>query len=233
MDVTADLERQIIEAIPDWIEREPDLRRRLQNALSKTADSPPRFATFEEFIEWVDEDISAEWINGDVIIMSPASTQHQYVGGFLHHIIDFFVQKHQLGAVLQAPYKMKLENYGPEPDLLVVLNQNKQRIQKTYLDGPADLVVEIISPESVGRDRGEKFTAYEAAGIPEYWLIDPIRQQAEFYQLGNTSRYQFIQVGENGRYHSHILAGLWLQVDWLWLDPLPSIVDVLHQLELI
>ena len=113
-----------------------------------------------------------------------------------------------------------------------MLNQNKHRIQKTYLDGPADLVVEIISPESVGRDRGEKFTAYEAAGIPEYWLIDPIRQQAEFYQLGNTNRYQFIQVGENGRYHSHILAGLWLQVDWLWLDPLPSIVDVLHQLEL-
>ncbi|MEJ7756097.1 MAG: Uma2 family endonuclease [Nocardioidaceae bacterium] len=55
--------------------------------------------------------------------------------------------------------------------------------QKTYLDGAADLAIEIISPESIGRDRGEKFVEYEAAGIREYWLIDPERRQAEFYRL--------------------------------------------------
>ena len=233
MDSIVDLERQIITALPDWLEREPDLRRRFKNALNETADSPPTFATFEEFIEWVDEDMSAEWANGEVVIMSPASTQHQSLTGLLHHIIDFFVQKNELGKVLQAPYKMKLENYGPEPDLLVILNENKHRIQPTFLDGPADLVVEVVSPESVGRDRGDKFTAYEAAGIPEYWLIDPIRQQAEFYLLAENGRYQLTALDANGRYHSTILSGLWLQVDWLWHDPLPSIIDVLHQLELI
>lgn len=46
-------------------------------------------------------------------------------------------------------------------------------MKETYLDGPADLVVGIVSPDSVGRDRGEKFYEYAQGGVPEYWLIDP------------------------------------------------------------
>ena len=50
-------------------------------------------------------------------------------------------------------------------------SERLDRVHRTYLDGPADLVVEIVSPESAGRDRGEKYYEYEAAGIPEYWLL--------------------------------------------------------------
>lgn len=93
-------------------------------------------------------------------------------------------------------------------------------------------VVEIVSPESVGRDRGEKFTEYEAAGIPEYWLIDPQRRWAEFYRLEG-ERYRLAFQGTEGRYASTVLPGFWLQVEWLWQDPLPPVLDVLRALEVI
>lgn len=121
---------------------------------------------------------------------------------------------------------MKLSKSGREPDLLFVKNEHAERLKRTYLDGPADLVVEIVSPESAGRDRGEKFYEYEAAGIPEYWLIDPLHERAEFYQLDAQGCYQFIPPDAENIYCSAILPGLWLKVGWLW--PPPPVLDVLR-----
>ena len=69
---------------------------------------------------------------------------------------------------------------GRVPDLLFVTSEHVDRQQPTYLDGPRDLAVEIVSPDSVRRDQGEKFVEYEQAGIPEYWLVDADLEQAEF-----------------------------------------------------
>ena len=101
------------------------------------------------------------------------------------------------------------------------------------MEGPADLVVEIISPESRARDRGDKFYEYEQGGIPEYWLIDPVRQQAEFYQLGADGISRPAPIDDQGRYHSAALPGLWLQVSWLWEMPLPPLLSILKAWELV
>jgi Uma2 family endonuclease len=96
------------------------------------------------------------------------------------------------------------------------------------------LVIEIISPESRARDSGDKFYEYEQGGVREYWLIDPIRRQAEFYQLGEDGIYRLASIiDEDGIYHSRALEGLWLRVEWLWLDPMPRLMDVLRQWALI
>jgi Uma2 family endonuclease len=95
------------------------------------------------------------------------------------------------------------------------------------------LVIEIVSPESVGRDRGEKFVEYEAGGVREYWLIDPDRQQAEFYQLDETGRYHLAAIDKDGRFHSTVLPNFWLQVDWLWQEPLPKVLEVAGKLGLL
>jgi Uma2 family endonuclease len=126
---------------------------------------------------------------------------------------------------------MKLE-HGREPDLLFVAQEHLKRLKETHLDGPADLAVEVVSPESVGRDRGEKFYEYAQGGVPEYWLIDPQTKQAEFYQL-EEGRYRVAFSGDEGRYQALVLPDFWLRVEWLWQDPLPAVLDVVRELGLI
>jgi hypothetical protein len=118
----------------------------------------------------------------EVIVTSPAIITSRF-GPILMGVMGGFVETFQLGVMQSAPFQMKLEKSGREPDLLFLAEAHRGRLRNTFLDGPADLVVEILSPESVGRDRGEKFYEYEAARLPEYWLIDPQVKRAEFYQL--------------------------------------------------
>lgn len=95
------------------------------------------------------------------------------------------------------------------------------------------MVVEIISPDSRARDRGEKFYEYEQGGVHEYWLLDPLRKQAEFYGLGDDGIYRLIPIGGDGLFHSRVLEGLWLKVDWLWQEPMPTLLSVLKEWKLV
>jgi Uma2 family endonuclease len=102
----------------------------------------------------------------------------------------------------------------------------------THLKGPADLAVEIVSPDSRGRDRGDKYYEYEQGGVREYWLIDPIRRHAEFYRLGDDGLFQPMAV-TGGVFHSSVLDGLWLRLEWLWEEPPPSLMTVLREWKLL
>src|SRR5437660_12435849 len=123
--------------------------------------------------------------------------------------------------------KLSTRPSGREPDLLVISKGKLSNLKQNYLDGPADMVVEIVSPDSQARDRGDKFYEYEEAGIPEYWILDQSRRRAEFYQFEGERTYKLIDPDENGVYRSKVLEGLWLKVDWLWQDPLPTLMLVL------
>jgi len=118
---------------------------------------------------------------------------------------------------------MRLRNRpsGREPDVIFIAHNRLSLLQSVYLDGPADLAIEIISPDSRARDRGDKFYEYEQAGIREYWLLDPLRRQAEFYRLGADGIYLAGPIGDDGIFRSTVIEGLWLKVEWLWQDPLP------------
>lgn len=63
----------------------------------------------------------------------------------------------------------------------------------------------------------------------EYWVIDPSRKQAEFYVLGEDGIYRLVPPDANGIYQSRVLEGLKLHVEWLWQEPLPPLVAVLHE----
>lgn len=193
---------------------------------------PPGPVTFEEFLAWCDEDTHAEWVDGEIVMAPPPNTEHQLIRDFLVKVVGLYAEARELGLVVSSPYLMRLPNRpaGREPDLLFVAKERIDRITRQLLDGPADLVVEIISPESIERDRGTKFVEYEAAGIPEYWLIDPLREQAEFYQLGTDGRYRPGPIDANGTYQSKILTDFWLRVAWLWQSPLPPVLSVLKEL---
>jgi Uma2 family endonuclease len=224
-DLTEDIERIVLERLPDMLKDSPLLQERLRQVLN----TPAERLTYEEFLDQY-ADLHAEWEQGKVIFMSPASDKHQDLVGFLSAILRIFVESRQLGWVRTAPFQMKLQN-GREPDILFVANEHLDRVKRTHVDGPADLVIEIVSPESIDRDRGRMFLEYEDAAILEYWLLDPIREQAEFYQLTD-GRYKLIP-SQEGVYHSQILPGFWLDVSWLWQDSLPPVLNVLRALEVI
>jgi Uma2 family endonuclease len=191
--------------------------------------------TYEAFLAWADEDTWAEWVDGEVILLTPASNQHQDLVGFLTALLRHFAEAHRLGVVRSAPFQMKTgaDLPGREPDILFIAHDHLDRLQNTYVDGPADVVVEVISPDSRARDRGEKFYEYEQGGVGEYWLIDPLRRQAEWYRLGKDGIFRPLSVGDDGIFRSTVLDGLWLQVEWLWQESLPLLLTVLQEWELI
>ena len=198
----------------------------------KTAkQTPARTMTYEEFLDWADEDTYAEWVDGKVEMMSPASEKHQDISDFLAAILRVCVEDFDSGRVLSAPFQMRLSNVrrGREPDLLFVGKENLIRFQRSYLDGPADLAIEIVSPESVLRDRGAKYAEYEAGGVREYWIIDADAQRADFFALDAEGRYQRASPDSGGRYESVVLPSFWINVGWLWQNPLPSVRSVLKE----
>jgi Uma2 family endonuclease len=187
--------------------------------------------TYEEFLQWSGENQHVEWENGEVIFMPPVSDEHSSIGLFLLRIMGEFAEAHQCGVIRYEPFQMKTgaDFPGRSPDIIFIATENLSRIKPTYLDGPADLVVEIISPESLERDRGTKFNEYEQGGVREYWLVDPMRRQAEFYQRGEDGYFHNVPVGDDGIYRSAAMPGIWINAGWLWQQPKPGLFDVLKQ----
>jgi Uma2 family endonuclease len=186
--------------------------------------------SYEEFLEWLDEETHAEWVDGEIVMMAPVADSHSDLSSFLLTLIRVFVDTGRLGRVLAEPYQMKTgpDLPGRSPDILFVRNEHRSSVTKHFLNGPADLVVEIISPDSRHRDRVEKFEEYQQGGVSEYWLLDPNRQKADFYTRGADARFRPIEIAD-GTFRSVVLAGLWLKVDWLWQDPLPPVTDIIKQ----
>lgn len=196
---------------------------------------PEKPVSFDQFVNWMDEDIRAEWVEGEILLMSPANNWHQNIVRFLTSLLSTYAEHAGIGTVRPSPFLMRLEDRpsGREPDLLFVSNDHEDRLQESYLNGPADLVFEVISPESMSRDRGEKFVEYEAAGIPEYWLVDPLRDELTVYRLKEDGKYRTVFQAETGRAESEVVEGFWIDASWLWDDSMPKILDVLKEWEII
>lgn len=182
--------------------------------------------TYEEFLAWADEDVHAEWEDGEVIIFMPPKDRHQDVVTYLVTLLRLFADFFQLGEVRTAPFEMKVTPDSParEPDILFVAEEYEERLTEDRLEGPADLIVEVISDDSVSRDRTKKFYEYQGAGVREYWIIDPRpgQERADFWVLDEEGRYRPVPVGEDGIYRSTVLSGFWLRADWLWAEKLPD-----------
>jgi len=190
--------------------------------------------SYEEYLAWADEDVHAEWVNGEVIVQMHHPLRHQRVVGFLLSLLEVFAQLSQLGKMLCAPFEMRATPDGPAraPDLLFIAREHLERLTEARLSGPADLVVEVISDDSVSRDRADKFYEYQSAGVQEYWLIDPRPgyDRVDFYVLDDKGRYRPIPVDADGRYRSTIMPGFWFEVAWVLVKEPPNVLHALAQI---
>jgi Uma2 family endonuclease len=188
--------------------------------------------SFEDFLTQFDGQ-SVEWVNGEVIEMSPVSTEHTAIARFLISLLDYFLAVTKLGEVYFEPMTMRPlpELPARSPDIQVVLRENIDIVQHNLVAGPADLVIEIVSPESHRRDRVEKFAEYEQGGVPEYWILDPVRRETLFYQRNADGLYEPVEPDDDGVYRCRTLPKLQLPATIFWQDPLPRGPEIAAMVE--
>ncbi|MBD1847412.1 Uma2 family endonuclease [Cyanobacteria bacterium FACHB-63] len=119
------------------------------------------------------------------------------------------------GQSLGRDFVMRLGENGFTPDLLFFKGQGHNRLFSYYLDGAAELVIEIVRPGHEYCDRILKRNFYEAAGVPEYWMLNSRNQQTEFLRLVE-GRYQPQVPDSDGRYRPASVPGLAFATDTIW-----------------
>jgi len=171
-----------------------------------------------------------EWVDGVVIKMSPIGLKHDEIVGYLRELLRAYFALKPLGKVISAPFVMRIKEPKSrrEPDLQVILKDNPGTLHKTYMDGAADICIEVVSPGTESTDYGDKFKEYEAGGVGEYWIIDPRRESCQFYRLNDKQLYHLQAVDDEGYYSTPKLPAFKLHVPTLWQEELPTIVDVVE-----
>ena len=187
------------------------------------------FVDEEEFYRAAGEDSDWEYLDGRLVMHSPASERHEDLFRFLIILLGAYLDMTRLGIVRGSRYPMRLDaRWSPEPDLLVVRQDKRHLLTRRWLEGPADLVIEIASDSDPGLDVREKLPRYREAGIEEIWLVDPFEHKLRVETKvpeGYGSR-----TIETGRLDSQVLPGFWIDVSWLWRDELPSTVVCLREI---
>lgn len=99
-------------------------------------------------------------------------------------------EANKLGEVFFSPIDVFLNEYNaPRPDLVFVSAAKQHLITNDGIMGVPDLVIEIVSPSSVWRDRYQKRDIYERFGILEYWIAEWKTQSIEVHSLNQSGRY--------------------------------------------
>jgi Uma2 family endonuclease len=186
----------------------------------------------EVFEAWTDQTFHAEWIDGEVILLSPSNIPHIKLNVWLCRMIEEIAESGDGGTTLFEPQvRLARVKQRRNPDVVYVAPAHEAIIKQTHIDGPPDLVMEIVSPDSQSRDWRAKYAAYEQGGVREYWVIDPQSRRVEAYTLSRAGKFNLIPEND-GTIQSKVLRKINLQPQWLWKSPLPRIADVAKELGL-
>ncbi len=205
-----------------------------QPATAPTVQGQRLRMSYEEFLAWADEDVHAEWVDGEVIVQMPPKDRINVLWLSCCSSWASSSSSFNLGATSSRSLRDACTPDGParEPDLIFIAREHLDRLSQERLSGPADLVVEVISDDSVARDRADKFYEYQEAGVREYWILDsrPGRERTDFYVLDEKGRYRPVPPDADGRYQSTVLPGFWLYVDWVTSVEPPAVLTALAQI---
>ncbi len=164
--------------------------------------------TYEEYCR-LDDDQRHEIIDGNLLMAPSPDMWHQDWIGELYTILRNHVRKRRLGRVFIAPFDVILDSANVvQPDLIFVAAANLGILQRRGIFGVPDLLIELISPSSVRRDRYDKRELYARFGVKEYWIGDPANRSLEILTL-KEGRYELhCAAEEKGRLTSLVLVGL-------------------------
>lgn len=137
--------------------------------------------TYDDLQQFPDDGLRRELIDGVLYVSPSPVTRHQLT------VVELIVALHAFsasagGQVLTAPFDVKFSDHDvTEPDVLFVTDPS--RLGEKFLDVAPDLLIEVSSPSTKGRDRIRKRALYERFGVPEYWIVDLDHDVIEAYVL--------------------------------------------------
>ncbi|MBM2811293.1 MAG: hypothetical protein HW416_2052 [Chloroflexi bacterium] len=159
-----------------------------------------------------------EVVDGNLYMTPPPIPEHQSGSGMLHVFVGHYVHAHSLGRVFSAPIGLVLDDEnGLQPDLIYVSNAHLSIIGPKAIEGPPDLVVEVLSPSTRSRDYGIKMRRYAAGGVPNYWILDPLARTVEDYRLGERGYVLQGTYGPGRVFRPELFPVLEIPVDQLWM----------------
>ncbi len=186
----------------------------------------------EDFLAWATaNEVRAEWVEGEVIMMAPALHEHQDLIGWLYMLLKLYVERRDLGVVSFDVWTRlrKPRRQLRAPDIIFVAKERQDIVSGGPIKGPPDLIMEIVSADSEARDWREKFQDYQGAGVREYWVLDPASNAQEAYSLSADGTYKRIEIVD-GKINSIVVPGFFVKPEWVWRTPRPSVLDLLPEL---
>lgn len=171
--------------------------------------------TLEDYLG-LPQEHGVELIEGEFATSPSPGSGHQRILGNLYQIIRAAVESRKLGQVFFAPMDVVLSKRTVlQPDLLLVKSE-RAAIIKERIEGPPDLVVEVLSEATMDRDRFVKRDLYARYGVAEYWIVDPAARTIEALTLKGKA-YELVAVFQVGdRMSTPVLPELDLDVASLW-----------------
>ncbi|PJF46788.1 MAG: Uma2 family endonuclease [Chloroflexi bacterium] len=166
----------------------------------------------EQFYETVREDQKAEFINGEVIVHSPAQFHHTRTVTHLIRLLSAFVEARGMGITGTEKMMISLSRNDYEPDICYFAEAKARLFTGDQTRFPApDLIVEVLSPSTEQIDRTIKFEDYAAHGVTEYWLVEPETETVEQYVLSQ-GRYELAMKSRTGTLASIAIPGFEIPV---------------------
>ena len=164
--------------------------------------------TYDEYYK-LNDDRRYEIIEGNLLMAPAPDTWHQDWSRKLFRILDRFVTAGKFGEVFYAPIDVVLDAENTiQPDLVFIASARHGIIRRKAIFGVPDLLVELVSPASVQRDRYLKKELYARFGVKEYWIGDPANQSLEILTLKGGPYQLHCAAEQSGRVNSLLLSGL-------------------------
>ncbi len=165
----------------------------------------------EAFYEKIQPGDKWEFINGKIIMHSPAKEKNTVARQRLDYLLQTYVSIHELGQVRSETSLVSLTRNDYLPDILFFTKDRASAIHAdTWKYTVPDFIIEVLSDSTANTDRGIKKEDYAAHGAREYWLIDPDLQLVEQYLLDEEKKefWLFTKKTTQDHIECKVVAGL-------------------------
>jgi Uma2 family endonuclease len=187
--------------------------------------------TYADYLGWTDE-VRRELIDGFVYVLSAPVLNHARITVNLSFLINLFIQRRKNKVknkceIFHAPFDVRLSLTGEtaddkiytvvQPDICVICDSSK--LDRRGCLGAPDLIVEVLSPSTSGRDLNEKFHLYESVGVREYWVIYPDSKILKVFILQENGKYgEGVVYAGKDKAPVHIFEGLDINLKKLFAE---------------